>query len=80
VYNRHDGEDVRPLECKLILLFSHVESPRFITQLFQNAMAICRHFHKLDLFLTITTYPKWPEIVQSLFPEQTTTDCSDVVS
>ena len=43
-------------------------------------MAICRHFHKPDLFLTMTANPKWPEIVQSLFPEQTTTDCSDVVS
>ena len=51
-----------------------------MTQLFQDAMAICRHFHKLDLFLTITTYSKWPEIVQSLFPRQIATDCSDIVS
>jgi len=34
VYNRHDGEHVRPLECKLILFSSYVGSPRFITQLF----------------------------------------------
>ena len=37
--------------------------PRFMTQLFQDAMAICRHFHKPDLFLTMTANPKWPEII-----------------
>ena len=69
MHNRHDGEDVRPLGYKLILPSSHVESSRFIIQLFQDAMAIYRHFHKPDLFLTMTANPKWPEIVQSLFPE-----------
>ena len=54
----HDGEDIGPLGCKLILPSSHVGSPRFMTQLFQDAMAICRHFHKPDLFLTITANPK----------------------
>jgi len=42
-------------------------------------MAICRHFHKLDLFLTMTANFKWPEVVQSLFPGQTATDCPDIV-
>ena len=67
VHNRHDGEDVRFLGHKLILFSSHVGSPRFMTWLFQDAMAICRHFHKPDLFLTMTANPKWPEIIQS-FP------------
>ena len=43
-------------------------------------MAICRHFYKPDLFLTMTTNPKWPEILHSLFPGQTATDRSDIVS
>ena len=60
MYDRHDGEDVGPLGHKLILPSSHVGSPRFMTQLFQDAMAICRHFHKPDLFLTMTANPKWP--------------------
>jgi len=51
-----------------------------MTQLFQDAMAICRHFHKLDLFLTMTANPKWPEILYSLFPDQTATDHPDIVS
>ena len=42
-------------------------------------MAICRHFHKLDLFLTMTANSKWPEIIHSLFPRQTATDCPDIV-
>ena len=50
-----------------------------MTQLFQGAMAICRHFHKPDLFLTMTANPKWPEIIQSLFSGQTATDCPDIV-
>jgi len=80
VYDRHDGEDVGPLEHKLILLSLHVGSPRFITQLFQDAMAICRHFHKPDLFLTMTANSKWPEILHSLFSGQTATDRPDIVS
>ena len=65
---------------KLIFPSFHVESPRFMTQLFQDAMAICRHFHKPDLFLTMTANPKWPEIIHSLFPGQTATDRPDIVS
>jgi len=51
-----------------------------MTQLFQNAMTICRYFYKPDLFLTMTANPKWPEILHSLFPSQTATDCPDIVS
>jgi len=80
MHNRHDGEDVGPLGCKLILSFSHVGSSRFITQLFQDTMAICRHFHKPDLFLTMTANPKWPEIIYSLFSSQTATDRPNIIS
>jgi len=51
-----------------------------MTQLFQDAMVICRHFHKPNLFLTMTVNPKWPEILYSLFPGQTDTDHPDIVS
>ena len=80
VHDRHNREDIGPLEHKLILFSSHIGSSRFITQLFQDAMAICRHFHKPDLFLTMTANPKWPEIIHSLFPGQTATDRPDIVS
>jgi len=80
VHDRHDGKDIGPLGYKLILPSSHVGSSRFMTQLFQDAMAICRHFHKPDLFLIMTANSKWPEIIHSLFPGQTATDCPDIVS
>jgi len=80
MHNRHDGEDIGPLGHKLILFSSHIRSPRFMTQLFQDAMAICRHFHKLDLFFTMTANPKWPEIIYSLFFGQIATDCPDIAS
>ena len=51
-----------------------------MTQLFQDTMAICRHFHKSDLFLTMTANPKWPEIIHSLFSGQIATDCPDIIS
>jgi len=80
VHDRHDRKDIGPLGCKLILPSSHVGSPRFMTQLFQDAMAICRYFHKPDLFLTMTANPKWLEIILSLFSGQTATDHPDIVS
>jgi len=64
---------------KLILSSSYVGSSRFMTQLFQDAIAICRYFHKVDLFL-ITANPKWPEILHNLFPGQTATNYLDIIS
>ena len=38
-------------------------------QLFQDSMAICRHFWKPDLFLTMTANPTWAEIQEALLKE-----------
>jgi len=43
-------------------------------------MAICRHFQKPDLFLTMTANPKWPEILCNLFPGQTATNYPNIIS
>lgn len=40
-----------------------------MNQLFQDSMAICRHFHKPDIFLTMTANPNWPEIQNQLLLE-----------
>ena len=40
-----------------------------MSQLFHDSMAICRHFHKPDLFLTMTANPNWPEIQDQLLWE-----------
>ena len=47
MHNRHNGKNNRPLGCKLILSFSHVGSFRFMTQLFQDTIAIFFLFKNL---------------------------------
>jgi hypothetical protein len=37
-------------------------------------MAIARFYKKVDLFLTMMTNPKWPEIERELLPGQTAYD------
>lgn len=41
-------------------------SPRFYSESFMNAMTTVRHMGKPDYFITITTNPHWPEIVEAL--------------
>jgi hypothetical protein len=43
-------------------------------------MAICREFHKPDLFITMTCNPRWREIEDELLPGQTAQDRPDVVA
>ena len=50
----------------IILPSSFVGSEHFMTQLFQDAMAIVRTFGKPDIFLTMTANPNWPEIQDQL--------------
>ncbi|XP_070044304.1 uncharacterized protein [Nicotiana tomentosiformis] len=50
----------------IILPSSHTGGPRYRVQNYQDAMAICRWAGYLDLFLTFTCNPKWPEINEML--------------
>ena len=43
-------------------------------------MAICREYHKPDLFITMTCNPHWPEIEGQLKPGQTAQDRPDLVA
>ena len=66
------GEDVtnaRHLGRRIILPSSFLGSPRKMHQLCQDALAIVRRMGKPDLFITMTTNPQWPEIVENLLPE-----------
>ena len=47
---------------------------------FQDGMAIIRHFHKPNLFITITCNPQWTEIQDALFPVQKPQDQPDLVA
>uniref|UniRef100_A0A3Q7FIZ2 Helitron helicase-like domain-containing protein n=1 Tax=Solanum lycopersicum TaxID=4081 RepID=A0A3Q7FIZ2_SOLLC len=50
----------------VILPSSHTGGSRYRAQNYQDAMAICRWAGYLDLFLTFTCNPKWPEINEML--------------
>ena len=57
-----------------ILASSFTGSPRWYNCKFQNGMAICREYHKPDLFITMTANPNWQEIRSQLKPGQTPQD------
>jgi len=49
-------------------------------QLYQDAMAICRHYGRPDFFVTFTCNPKWDEITSNIPAGSSATDHPDIVS
>lgn len=47
---------------------------------YQDCMALVKKFGKPDLFVTMTTNPKWDEIQKALYPGQTAQDRPDIVA
>ncbi len=68
------------LGTRIVLPSSFTGGPRFMVQLYQDAMAICRSFGLSSYFITFTCKPNWPEIQAELIPGQTATDCPDLVT
>ena len=76
-----DGKvDGSQLGKRVILPSSFTGSARYQHQLYQDAMAIVRRYGKPDLFITFTCNPQWPEITNSLFQNQTSSDRPDIVA
>ena len=75
-----DHATLNEIGQRMILPSSHTGSPRHMFQLFQDSMAICRTYHKPDLFITMTCNPNWPEITSALLPGQKPEDRPDIVS
>ena len=65
---------------RVILPSSFVGSPRWYNAQFQDAMAICREFHKPDFFITMTCNPNWTEIVKELRPGENAQNRPDIVA
>ena len=65
---------------KIILPSSFTGSARYQHQLYQDAMAIVRHFGKPDFFITFTCNPHWKEITAELLEHQTAADHQDLKS
>lgn len=76
------GEDLNPelLGKRMVLPSTFKGSPRQMTQLYQDAMAIVRHYGKPDIFITMTCNAQWPEITVNLLPGQAWSDRPDLVS
>jgi hypothetical protein len=51
-----------------------------MNQLYQDFMALVRKFGKLDLFITMTCNPNWPEILHELKPGEEANDRLDLTS
>ena len=63
---------------KIILPPTIYNSPQFYSEAFMNAMTIVRHMGKPDYFITITTNPHWPEIVEALHDGEQPQDRPDL--
>ena len=63
---------------KVILPPTIYGSPRFYSEAFMNAMTIVRHMGKPDYFITTTTNPRWPEILQALHDGEQPQDRPDL--
>ena len=81
VQDRMHSDDHQPQKMgRNILSSSYIGSPRWYNAQFQDAMAICREFHKPDYFITMTCNPQWPEISSQLGETQTLQDRPDIVA
>ncbi|GKE57207.1 DNA helicase PIF1, ATP-dependent [Tanacetum coccineum] len=47
---------------RIVLLHTFTDSPRYMIQNYQDAMALCFAYGNPDMFITFTSNPKWPEI------------------
>ena len=65
---------------RVVLPSSDLGGDRFMQQLYQDSIAIVRHFGKPSLFITVTANPKWVEIERQLLPAQTAADRPDLVA
>ena len=64
----------------VILPSSFQSSPRNMRERYHDAMAIVRKYGKPDVFITMTSNPKCPEIQNNLFLQQQTSDRPDLVA
>ncbi|CAA7014411.1 unnamed protein product [Microthlaspi erraticum] len=58
--------DMDEVGNKFYLPATFTGGPRYMRELYFDAMAICRHFGFPDLFITFTCNPKWPELTREL--------------
>ena len=73
-------EDAHRLGRQIILPSSIPGTARYMKQLYQDAMAICRHYNRPDFFVTFTCNPKWDEITAEIPAGSNASDHPEIVS
>ena len=76
---RDDG-DPRNVGQRVILPSTFTGGPRYMHARQMDAMTYVRKFGRPDLFLTMTTNPKWDEITTNLLPGQESHDRPDLIA
>lgn len=74
------GDSTKVIGTRVILPSSFTAGPRYMNQLYQDAMALTRVHGKPDLFITFTCNPTWPEIMTAMLPGQQAIDRPDLVA
>lgn len=73
-----DDNDMSAIGKRVILPSTFIGGPRFMAQLYQDAMSLVRRFGKPDLFITFTCNPAWVEITRELLDGQDAGDRPDL--
>jgi len=70
--------DLHDIGQRFVLPSSYTGGPQHMKQCLQDALALARYHKKIDLFITVTCNPNWPEITRELLPGQTAADRPDL--
>nr|VDD44886.1 unnamed protein product [Brassica oleracea] len=62
--------DMHEQGSRFLLPASFTRGPRYMKNMYLDAMAICRHIGFPDLFITFTCNPKWLEVTSYLQPRK----------
>ena len=77
---RADDVNSNEIGRRVILPSTFAGGPRYMTQLYQDSMAIVGAFGKPSAFITVTCNPNWIEIQRELEPNQQAQDRPDIVA
>jgi hypothetical protein len=77
---QQDGANSTNFGRMVVLPATFAGSPRHMNQLYQDSMALVKKFGKLNLFITMTCNPNWPEILHELRPGEEASGHPDLTS
>jgi len=75
-----NGSDFDRVGVPIILPSSFTGGPRYMAELYHDAMAIVRSCGRPDLFITMTCNPQWEDIVDAINPGEMPQDRPDIVA